>query len=135
MKPNHRNILLRVVLALAFLISNVGLPIVLVACPVTEKYSIDPSCCRNQTEQHGMNLSSSTYNCCEKTVVAPPLRFESIELKSTVSTVQKLKVEYSVSGESVIFASAGSIASRDPSPDPVLLFARDSCLLTSSLRI
>jgi hypothetical protein len=135
MKPNHRNILLRVVLALAFLISNVGLPIVLVACPVTEKHGIDPSCCQNQTEQHGINLSSSTYNCCEKTVVAPPLRFESIELKSTVSTVQKFKVEFGVSGESVIFTNAGPIASPDPSPGPVLLFAQASYLFTSSLRI
>jgi hypothetical protein len=136
MKPIQDKILLPLVLALMFFISNVGLPIVLVACPVMENRGIEQSCCQDQTNQLAVKLSAfSTSSCCEKTVAAPPLKFESTELKSTVSTAQKFKVEFAFSAESVVFTSTSPIVSLGISSADVLLPARESYLFTSSLRI
>ncbi|MGA9364143.1 MAG: hypothetical protein WBW16_07210 [Bacteroidota bacterium] len=136
MKPSHVKILPRVVIALAFLVSNVGLPIVLVACPAAERPGMDSSCCQAQTEQHAVRLSAfDIRTCCEKTIAVPPLKFESIELNSTTSTVQKLRIELGPPTGNLRFTSIRPFVSLDALAGDVLLLPRDSHLLTLPLRI
>jgi hypothetical protein len=136
MKPSHVKILPRVVIALAFLVSNVGLPIVLVACPAAERPGMDSSCCQTKTDQHAVRFSAfDTRTCCEKTIAVPPLKFESIELNSTVNTVQKLKIQFGLSALSEIFTNASCIISPDASSGGVHVLPRESYVLTLPLRI
>jgi len=136
MKLIQHNILIPLALALVFFISNVGLPIALVVCPEMESQSIEQTCCEHHSDQHGVKLSSpNTYGCCEKTVVAKPLKFESTELKATVGTLHKIKIELGSWVENAISTSSRPIVSVGASAGGVLLRSRDSYLLTSSLRI
>ena len=97
---------------------------------------MESSCCPAQTAQHAVRLSAfDTRTCCERTIAVPPLKFESIELKSTTSTVQNLKIEFGPSAGNLSFTSIRPFVSLDVSSGGVLLLPRDSHLLALPLRI
>lgn len=97
---------------------------------------MDSSCCQTKTDQHAVRFSAfDTRTCCEKTIAVPPLKFESIELNSTVNTVQKLKIQFGLSALSEIFTNASCIISPDASSGGVHVLPRESYVLTLPLRI
>jgi hypothetical protein len=111
MKSKLHKHLTAALLTVAFLGSSVGLPIVVVACPMMQKCSAECSCCKEQTGQPSATASASTsYTCCLKTVLVSPLRFESTELKST-NFVQQKAAGFSSPLESV----SSSILTQNPS--------------------
>jgi hypothetical protein len=57
-------------LAGVFAVFNIGLPIVLYACPMMQQSSSTAACCINQSIQRGASIQISTDRSCCKTVYA-----------------------------------------------------------------
>jgi hypothetical protein len=113
MKPRLHNRLISATLSFAFLVSSVGLPAVVLACPAMQKCSVESSCCEVQTNRQTADLSTfASYACCSRTIVASSLRFESTEAKST-NLIHKEKTGLSNPSEAVV--------SETPTQNPSLI--------------
>ncbi len=58
------------ILASIFAVFNIGVPIVLYACPMMNQTPYTSSCCVDQQSQQGVNLRASMDRSCCKTVYA-----------------------------------------------------------------
>src|SRR5690348_9472323 len=71
-KPTYRcnNRIVALGLALVFAVFNVGLPIIIYACPMMQRYSGSLPCCADTFSPSGSQIGVSVDRSCCKTVIA-----------------------------------------------------------------
>ena len=136
MKINSKKKLFAIGIVAVFSLSNIGLPVVITACPMMKTNEAAMSCCPVMENQPGTTLKPPfSMSCCAKTLVTAALKFESAELKTTSHMQLKFKVAFNLSPlDSLPAKSSPQSSSSDPLGG-TLFPGVETYLFISSLRI
>ena len=123
------------ILAGIFTLFNIGVPVVIAACPMMQEKLSSHSCCAENQEPVDVSLSSMTaLSCCMTTIAAEPNRTEFLQTKEQNNLVFKSLFVVSSIPVHEVFIPQLSVT-RSASISPSVPHSKDIPIFTSSLLI
>lgn len=99
-------------LAALFCLFNIGLPIVIVACPMMTRAPSSLSCCTNKSDFSGENLrSEKNTSCCKVTLAAERNTTEFVQSQTQNHSLAKLDIIVPIFTPNETLISSVSLAS------------------------